>query len=321
MLNEMKDKLYNIKNGNTPRAVVRNLLRKHIRYCYSDIKCDNIKQYDAAIIRLYHTIEKGLSYEEYRPGFGIVNVNKLVQVLDNYSKKYDTSRFCYVTALSCLEQYIKKNRRFNYVDENLEKKISALPGTANKMGGIIEFKALTKTEVQRLNYEELMENRHSIRHFDKKPVELALLIKALKIAQFTPSACNRQGWKTRIIVNKECIKTILENQNGNTGFGEEIDKFLVITADLCAFQKDREVFQPFIDGGMYAESVLNALHFEGIGSIPLGASLFKTQEYAIRKKLKISESEVLILFIGLGNYPKKSITTRSERKEAEIVVI
>ncbi len=65
------------------------------------------------------------------------------------------------------------------------------------------------------------------------------------------------GWKTVIITNKDGIQRILENPNGNKGFGNEIDKLLILTSDMRYFNWDREVFQPFIDGGMYAMSVIN----------------------------------------------------------------
>lgn len=133
-------------------------------------------------------------------------------------------------------------------------------------------------ELKTLNYENFIKSRHSIRHFGSEAVDVELLREAIQIAQYTPSACNRQGWVIRIVESKDAIDTILENQNGNRGFGHEIDKLVMITCDVRAFQKNRELFQPYIDGGMYAQSVLNALYYKGIGAIPLSASLAGSQE-------------------------------------------
>ena len=146
--------------------------------------------------------------------------------------------------------------------------------------------------------------------------------KAITLAQQTPSACNRQGWRTIIIDDKDTIKKVLENQNGNEGFGQEFDKLLLVVTDLRYFNKNRELFQPYIDGGMYAQSVLYALHFEHIAACPLSASLKREQEEHIRSILRLPEAEVPILLIGIGNYPEdKCQTTRSERKEPDIQVI
>ena len=309
-----------LRKSNTEK-VSNKYLSNFYKYSFIDCECKTPEQFEASIIRLYHTIEKGLSYDEnYRPGFGKENVNKLIVSLEQYiAKGYDIHAFFYETALSCLDEYIKKNAEFGYKDSNLEAKIHNLPGNKNNCGGTIVVSAPKNPEM--LTYEQLMISRHSIRHFAEKNVQLDVLIEAVQLAQHTPSACNRQGWKTRIIVNRDKIKTILLNQNGNTGFGNEFDKLLVITSDLRAQQRNREVFQAFIDGGMYAQSVLNCLYCKGIGSVPLSASLTFEQDNNIRNTIDLDDAEVLILIIGVGNYPEGSVlTTRSERKKANIVV-
>lgn len=288
---------------------------------FIDCKCNLEVQFEASITRLYHTIEKGLSYTDYRAGFGKDNVDKLMTSLEQYaSKGYDTSAFFYETALSCLKEYVKKNKEYGHEDPQLEERIKKLPGKANEYGGVITVSA--PVQPGSLTYEQLVMTRHSIRHFSNVPVDIELLKEAIKLAQYTPSACNRQGWKTRIVADKEKVKTILANQNGNRGFGQEFDKLLIVTADLRAQQKSRELFQAFIDGGMYAESVLNSLYCKGIGSVPLSASLTTEQEKSVRAVTGIDDAEVFILFIGVGNYPEgEFLTTRSERKPIEVEVI
>lgn len=307
--------------GNTTHNLMNRYRKSFERYSFVDGECSSPEQFEASITRLYHTIEKGLSYENYRAGFGKDNIEKLVFSLEQYiSKGYDTSAFFYETALSSLLAYVKKNREHGYEDAQLEVRIMKLPGKANDLGGtILVFPPI---HPERFTYAQLVTSRHSIRHFSDVPVDIELLKDAIKLAQHTPSACNRQGWKTRIVVDKEKIKTILGNQNGNRGFGHALDKLLIVTADLRAQQKSRELFQAFIDGGMYAESVLNSLYCKGIGSVPLSASLTPEQEKNVRSVVKMDEAELLILFIGVGNYPEgASLTTRSARKPAEIEII
>lgn len=72
---------------------------------------------------------------------------------------------------------------------------------------------------------------------------------------------------------------------------------------------------------VYAQSVLNALYYKGIGAIPLSASLAGSQEKKIRKKVGINKSEVFILFIGVGTYPDSCKTTRSERMPVDIRLV
>lgn len=308
--------------GKTPeKTLYENYYNKYQKFSFVDGSCTDEKQFEASITRLYHTVEKGLSYLNYRPGFGKENVEALVRSLEQYSKQYSVDKFFYQTALSVLDEYVRKNTEHGVENKELSKRISALPGKKNEAGGAIKFVPLSSEELSKANYKELVETRHSIRHFSDKPVELERVENAVKLAQYTPSACNRQGWKTYIVNDKAILREVLKNQNGNRGFGQEFDKLLVVVGDLRCFNRDREVFQVYIDGGMYAMRVLDSLYYERIASVPLSASLMKEQEENVRELLKLDPAEVLIMFIGIGNYPDECQTTRSERKPAEYTVI
>lgn len=226
------EKIYNVINGNTPLLYSINNYLKHLKYSFEDTKCNSVEQYRASIIRLYHTIEKGLSYSDYRPGFGKDNIDKLIVTLEQYSKKYDIKECFYETALDCLYKYIKKNLEFGVSDAILESRIKSIPGNPNGLGGTIEIASITQEELKTLNYENFIKSRHSIRHFGSEAVDVELLREAIQIAQYTPSACNRQGWVIRIVESKDAIDTILENQNGNRGFGHEIDKLVHCIVDI-----------------------------------------------------------------------------------------
>ena len=300
----------------------KSYLKRFRRYAFSGSKCRDERQYEAVITRWYHTIEKGLSYENYRAGFGKANVEQLLSAMENYAKDgYDTDQFFYRTALSTLHAYLEKNKACGVENQALEKRIGMLNAVPNESGGAFRFVPLPMEQVQSLNYGEFVKNRHSMRHFSSEPVEMERIERAVKLAQYTPSACNRQGWRIRILTDKKTIRNVLANQNGNQGFGDEFDKLLLITSDLRCANLDREVFQAFIDGGMYAQSVLNALHFEHIASVPLSASLSMGQERNVREILKLEEAEMPILFVGIGNYPRECQTTKSERRPAEMIVL
>lgn len=311
-------KLKNIFHLDAENKAFRLYQKKFFKYTFQVGVCNSFEQYEASIIRLYHTIEKGMAYTNYRAGFGENNVNMLIDLMECYSKEYDITAFCYETALSVLNAYIEKNAVFGHVDEKLNQRVAKLPGKPNDKGGIIQFKPFTYDQLQSLNYEQLVVNRHSIRKFSDKPVDIDTLKEAIALAQYTPSACNRQGWKARIVADKAAVKTVLSNQNGNKGFTEEIDKVIVVTSDLRCFNRDREIHQAFIDGGMYAMRILDSLAFKNIASIPLSASLTSEQEKNIRDLLDIHEAEEFILIIGVGNYPDLCQTTKSERKPVTI---
>ena len=304
------------------KEIYRAYINRYERYSFVQGDCQLKEQYEASITKLYHTIEKGLAYTNYRAGFGSDNVKVLMAEMQHYaSQGYDTEAYFYKTALCVLHRYIEKNRLYKHVDVKLNEAVAKLPGFHNDEGGILEFRPADVEQMRSMDYQDFAKSRHSIRHFSEIPVELEKVKDAIKLAQLTPSACNRQGWRTRIIADKSVLENVLKNQNGNRGFGQEIDKLLLVTADLRYFNSDREVFQAYIDGGMYAMSLINSLHYECIGTIPLSGSLTEKQDANVRSILRLDDAEVITLFIGIGNYPEKCQTTKSIRHEPVIEII
>lgn len=321
ILKKVLAKCKNILHLDDENKAFRNYKRKFYQYTFQVGNCQSYEQYEGAITRAYHTIEKGMAYKNYRAGFGENNINMLLNLMEKYvAEKYDITAFFYETALSVLEAYVQKNADYGYVNKIVNDRIKNLPGKPNQEGGIIVFQPYTDEQLQTVSYEQLIVNRHSIREFSDEPVPVEVLCDAVRLAQYTPSACNRQGWRTRIIADKTTVKNVLSNQNGNRGFTDEIDKLLVVTADLRYFNRDREIHQIFIDGGMYAMRVLDSLNYKKVATIPLSASLKAEQEKNIRKILNIHEAEEFILIIGVGNYPEICQTTKSKRKQADISV-
>ena len=304
------------------KEIYRAYINRYERYSFVQGDCQLKEQYEASITKLYHTIEKGLAYTNYRAGFGSDNVKVLMAEMQHYaSQGYDTEAYFYKTALCVLHRYIEKNRLYKHVDVKLNEAVAKLPGFPNDEGGILEFRPADVEQMRSMDYQDFAKSRHSIRHFSEIPVELEKVKDAIKLAQLTPSACNRQGWRTRIIADKSVLENVLKNQNGNRGFGQEIDKLLLVTADLRYFNSDREVFQAYIDGGMYAMSLINSLHYECICTIPLSGSLTEKQDANVRSILRLDDAEVITLFIGIGNYPEKCQTTKSIRHEPVIEII
>lgn len=315
-------KIMRILRGNPNDRRAKEYVKKYKEFSFSGIDCKSYQNYEAVITRLYHTVEKGLSYEgeQYRAGFGKSNINEIILCMNAYIKDgYSEEKSFYRTSLDVLHKYVEKNNEYGLIDEQLEKRISELPGSPNGLGGVIVVNEPQDTESW--TFKELVTSRHSIRWFSDEEIEEDTVKEAIRLAQYTPSACNRQGWQTILVSDKKTIDEILKNQNGNSGFGDRIQKLLLVTADLRYFNCDREIFQPFIDGGMYAQNVLNSLAYYGLASIPLSASLTSEQEKNVRSILRLDDSEELILFIGVGGYKSSNVTTRSERRTAEIRVI
>ena len=297
---------------------VKKYMRRYLKFAFNmqAAEFEEEAQYKAVILKLIHSIEKGLSVQNYRYGAGKQAVQQMIGILKNYSEKYNIEGTEYRTALCVCDLYVKKNK--NKVDiEEIEAELNDLPGVPNELAGIEER---IYSEAGK-RFDEIVRERKSVRHFSKVPVELDRVYKAINLARYTPSACNRQGWKVRIIQNELIKNEVLINQNGNRGFGTEIDKLLLITYDLRYINIAREWHQAFIDGGMYAMSLLYSLQYMNIASVTLSASLTMEQEDNVRNLLHLNEAEVLIVYIGIGNYAEKYQVPLSNKKPTEIEVI
>lgn len=172
-------------------------------------------------------------------------------------------------------------------------------------------------EQSKADFKTFAESRHSVRDYSGEPVDRAILEKVFELAKRTPSACNRQSWKIRVVDDPELKKTIQKNQNGNRGFGDYIDKFIIITADVQYYDRIRERNQANIDGGMYAMNLLYSLHYYDIAAVPLSASLNLKQENNLREAFEIPDYENFIMFIGIGNYVDEFKVPKSHRREVE----
>ena len=143
---------------------------------------------------------------------------------------------------------------------------------------------------------------------------MALITEAVEMARKTPSVCNRQGQRVHVF---EDGPGALRWQPGNKGFGHLASRALVVTADLQAFSGPGERNQPFVDGGMFAMSLLYALHAKGLGACPLAWSMRPREDRAMRRALGIPDEEAVIMFISVGHLPETLAVAQSHRMPIE----
>lgn len=278
----------------------------------------DIEKFQYVILRLNHTIEKGMSMRNPRKGFGQKKVLHIIELLNEYITLYfktDPNFLKY--PLGTIAHYIRYTKDKGCDIPEVEKAYNSLLAKTNffeikETGGITK---ISKTDILKecnKDFESLLNSRHSIRYFSEETVSESAIFKALNLAQKTPSACNRQGWKTYVFKGKKSIE-LIKWQNGARGFEDEMRQSILVTANLRAFLS-YEVHQAYIDGGLYAMNLINSLHSLGIGTMPLSCG-FKYNKLKELKKFGIPENEVPILIIGIGNYEDNFNVAISTRKD------
>ncbi len=279
----------------------------------------DMRKMQYTLLRENHIIEKGMSMRNTRHGFGQAKVGALIERLGKYNRRYgQTDRDFLIYPLSTIKEYIAYQHRDNVEITDIEKRFQQLCGEIGMSAeslvipsGIERKKADELREQARKDFPSLLYSRHSIRYFQEELPTKETLERALELASRTPSACNRQAWHTHVYFGND-VHELLRMQEGCKGFCDDIHCCIVVTADMKGFLK-HEPFQCYIDGGLYAQNLINALHHVGLGTIPLSCGFMSDKLLAMQKRFGIPENEVMIVIIGTGVMPdemKIAISTR-----------
>ena len=79
--------------------------------------------------------------------------------------------------------------------------------------------------------------------------------------------------------------------------------------------------QVFVDGGMFAVTLLYSLTFLQVATCPLHADFYQDKELLLKEILNIGDDEKLICFIAYGSYPKEGTFANSPRDNFEDILI
>lgn len=281
-----------------------------------------LEQLRARLTFHYHPIEKGLSHHNMRLGFGQKWLDLLHKTMVEYdNRNFDKNDLRFQTAVSVVKEYIRVHQSRGFDVSHVEQKFSRfLDDECEKTGGVNEHACDPSMDRRKLGFAELANLRVSVRQFSDKPVDDTLIVEAINISMRTPSACNRQPWRVHVIKNKNKQKEVLQYQGGFRGFDDTLDTLLAITVDQQCMVHLNERNEAFIDGGMFAMSLLYALEYVGLATCSLNAALSLEREKNIRRILKLPDQETIIMFIAVGHFPDKFKVPKSTRDPYQKIV-
>jgi len=275
------------------------------------------EQWIAILTIDYHRIEKGLALPSPKPGFGKIVAHRLITNTDKYIKLYGKDPLTEVVASSLLEY----SEFLNSTDEENTNVIEFIENYGRlqspRTGGT---KTISKIEIdnqRNKNISGFFASRYSIRQFSDLPVTEELLLGAVEMARKTPSVCNRQCGRANLTTDPLVVARALSYQNGNSGYGDRAKALFVISAEMSAFEKVDERNQGWIDGGLYAMSLVYALHAMGLGTCMLNWSVGSKRDREFRQAFDISDSENIIMMIAVGHIPAHLKVAQSPRRPVE----
>lgn len=291
-------------------------------YSSRQFKKHTQSQLDARITFHAHALEKGMSHTVIRLGFGRSALNRLAECLGAYNKLgYPKSSKAYVNALSVLREYAGIHNRENFdtnylVDIFGKEIIDEATRSKSSMGGIVQIKLSDKMDGTSLNFKELFLNRWSVREYANSPVDMEKIHEAISIAMKSPTICNRQASRVTIITEHKKIEEVIAVQDGMTGY-DTPPVLLMVTTDTSAFVHVTERNQVYIDGGLFAMSLLLGLEYVSLAACSLNAMFSVSRDKKMRNILGVPKNENIIMFISVGNFKRINKVPKSFRYTRE----
>lgn len=279
--------------------------------CASVIYLQDSDRKLAALIRKdNHRIEKGLSLPSPRAWFGEPVLARQITNLSKYLQSKNADSNLLAESAAVLKEYVttfeaQKQPRPLAITKYLDILNKLLGERPSFTAGTMEITKLSVQNDLKLDFEHFVKSRFSIRQFDGSSVPETTIAKAAELATKTPSVCNRCAWKVYNVADPVLLKKVLACQNGNAGFGQTCGNVLIVAMDLRCFEGGGERNQAYVDGGLFAMSLVYALHSEAVASCFLNWSADFFQDSKLRKILDIPSHEVIVTFIGIGGYPEK----------------
>jgi len=273
------------------------------------------------IILHTHTLEKGLSHFELRP-FGKQKIKIIIDLLKKQlgSENYERL-FSFINGINSLREYKKVyeehkwmyNPEYKEVSEFLEKyeKIKE-----QKTGAYV----MTREELKKdydIDYNKFIKSRHSTRNYKNMILQIEDIKKAVNMAKYSASACNRQYIKVHYYPKGKMRQNVIDYSLGKGGLYLEGVNTFIITFDINGLSGAGERNQGYFNAGLFSTNFVNALHSLGIGTCFIQFANSVEEEEKLKKLNRIPSNERIAVILYAGYYDDKSIFCVSPRKDFE----
>lgn len=191
----------------------------------------------------------------------------------------------------------------------------------NLKGGIEKIPSTEILKHINFDFHGFVSSRHSVRKFKDTIVSREKIYDIVRDASYYPSACNRQPCKVYFSEDKVKIADIIKL--GADGFlAAGIHDCLIVTCDRALLSPAELDDQEYINGGIFLGYLVMSIHAHG-----LGACLFQCLRAAvgrqdkIKRRFGISDSEVIVCCIGIGELEDEVNCACAQRRPVETVAI
>lgn len=282
-------------------------------------ECDKKGDYEYRMLMFVHNIEKGMCMPNPRP-FGKEKITKLMDMIKTCERenRYVNSS-AYKMSVSILYQWVLFYKEHGWNDE-LVKNVEIFLDNydANTKGLDVGYKVAQKKDMTvngSASFDEVIKSRRAVRTFADKKLDAGVVRECICIAQAAPTACNRQMIKIYQISSRDKCDVITDTIYGASGFTRDTVDYFALTYDVKSLDYYGERNQGYLNAGLVAMNLANALHSRGIGSCFIQWANTASEERKVKKKLGISDTEHIAVVLGAGYYADEMYIAKSCRRD------
>ncbi|WP_157126911.1 nitroreductase family protein [Rhodococcus sp. p52] len=265
-----------------------------------------------------HSLEKGMAYRSPR-SFGAAKAVALAQMLENASIETRTStayRMGESVLRAWLEFHADRDDKNQDAYEAIERFLARAeePEVEACEAGVRTISERDPDAWANLPFDEFVASRHSTRRYSSEDVADEVLDEAVQLAMLSPSACNRQMVRLHVIDDPEGKRLLYDTLHGTGGVDYDTCQMGLITYDSRSLEFYGERNQGYLNAGLFAMTLVYALHWKGVGACLLQFGNTAAEERALIRGLGIPEYERAAVGISFGHLEASDVVPASVRR-------
>ncbi len=167
---------------------------------------------------------------------------------------------------------------------------------------------------------QLFKRRRSVRWYQDKPVDMALIRQAANAASLAPSACNRQPYRFYVTLDAAKATELAECAMGTAGFAQNLPALVAIVGDLSAYPAERDRHVIYIDASLAAMQFMLACETLGLSTCPINWPDIESREQLLAKKLGLAYHERTVMLMAVGYADAQGGIPFSQKKTDTLLI-
>jgi len=281
------------------------------------------------LIRNTHRLEKGLLM---RPRKGVYALNYIEETVDSFIHIWKPSKMKedeqYKWFYDVLSEYFETSSE-NQLIEALFNKFKTFIKTSTDDELVVSNNSTKKIPYKRIlemkpniSYEDfynLNRYRRSVRWFLNKKVPRGDVDLAIRAANQSPSACNRQPYHYKVIDEPALLKKVSSLPGGVRGYEKGIPMMIVVVGNLDAYFDERDRHIIYIDASLANMTLMLALETLNLSSCSINWPDVEHLEKQMQKTLNLKPNQRPVMCIAIGYPDPEGKVAFSEKRDLNYI--